>query len=428
MADEITNKCANLQITSDESSVISFEEAPDESDESGIALSLVGKVLTIRPYNFEAMKKTLNQIWSISKSALFRTIENGLFVVQFANPRDKTKVMAGRPWSFDQNLVLFNEIEGNAQPSNIALSHSPFWLRLYNLPMDSRTENRIRMIGSGVGTVLEVDFDGIVWDKSARVKVLVDVSKPLRRIQQIRSKGGDVAIVEVKYERLPNFCYVCGILGHIELDCLRVPEEDRTEERMWLRASPRRGRIKMMEEAKEFRSCACTLNFSPSPAAVEEVVAMSSPIVNYQATFTVDREKTLMHEPTTVHEGDNSQHEHASPCCESTPLNGSVSIPIPLLFDKGSVSPKKGRKPKVQPRKKNHVPKLPVLVKNCCLNVDINNNSGLKRKQSDDMILDDSVDMTLGQKKRKIDDGLINGSSLVTVEAEVGEVQPRPTL
>lgn len=206
MADEITNKCANLQITSDENSVISFEEVPDDSNASGIDLSLVGKVLSIRPHNFEAMKKTLNQIWLISKDVLFRNIENGLFVVQFAHFRDKAKVMAGRPWTFDQNLVLLNEIEGTAQPSNIALTHCPFWIRLYNLPMDSRSENRIRMIGSGIGTVIEVDFDGIVWDKSARVKVLVDVTKPLRRIQQIRCKGGVVAIVEVKYERLPNFC------------------------------------------------------------------------------------------------------------------------------------------------------------------------------------------------------------------------------
>lgn len=80
----------------------------------------------MRSYNFDAMKRTLNQIWTISTNALFRPIENGLFVVQFVNPRDKMKVMAGRPWTFDQNLVILNEIEGNAQPSSIALNQSPF--------------------------------------------------------------------------------------------------------------------------------------------------------------------------------------------------------------------------------------------------------------------------------------------------------------
>lgn len=113
--------------------------------------------------------------------------------------------MAGRQWIFDQSLVLLNEIDGSAQPSNISLTHCPFWVRLYNLPMDTRTERRIRLIGGGLGTMLEVDFDGIAWDISARLKIFLDVTKPLRHIQQIRSREGHVVLIDVKYETLPNF-------------------------------------------------------------------------------------------------------------------------------------------------------------------------------------------------------------------------------
>ena len=88
--------------------------------------------------------------------------------------------------------------------------------------MNSRTEKRIRMIGGGIGEVLEVDFDGIGWDRSARLKILVDVMKPLRRVQQVRNIEGSVVMIEVKYERLQNFCFGCGFLGHIERDCLVV--------------------------------------------------------------------------------------------------------------------------------------------------------------------------------------------------------------
>lgn len=135
--------------------------------------------MTSRLYNFEALKHTLNQIWSISNGALFRAIENGLFVVQFANQRDKTKVMPGRPWTFDQHLVLLNEIEGTQQPSNITLKFRPFWVRLYNMPMGSRSERHVRLIGGSLGEVLEVDHDGVRWDKFARVRVLLDVIKSL---------------------------------------------------------------------------------------------------------------------------------------------------------------------------------------------------------------------------------------------------------
>ena len=233
MADDLANNYSRLRITEDDNSIVSLDDEPAVQDDENLNLSLVGKVLNVRSYNFEAMKRTLNQIWSISKGALFRSIENDLFVVQFANPRDKNKVMAGRPWTFDQSLVLLNEIDGKAQPSNISLTHCPFWVRLYNLPMDSRTESRIKLIGGGLGTVMEVDHDGIVWDKSARLKILVDVTKPLRRRQQVRSREGQLVSIDVKYERLPNFCYGCGCLGHIERDCLLLTDEERENEKLW---------------------------------------------------------------------------------------------------------------------------------------------------------------------------------------------------
>lgn len=51
--------------------------------------------MTDIPFNFEAFKRTMNQIWSISKVAPFRPIESGLFVVQFANLKDRNRVLEG---------------------------------------------------------------------------------------------------------------------------------------------------------------------------------------------------------------------------------------------------------------------------------------------------------------------------------------------
>ena len=224
----------------------------------------MGKVQTIRNYNFEALKRTLNQIWTLSKEALFRRIENSLFVIQFATAKDKAKVMAGRPWTFDNHLVLLEEIDGSVQPSEISLTRCPFWLRLYNLPMDSRGETVVRAIGGGIGEVMEVESDGIAWDKSAQVKVNLDVSKPLRRIQQLKTRVGRLVVIEIKYERLPTFCYECGIIGHIETDCPIDGEEGHEEDKqwgVWLRASPRKGRMKMVEETKTFMNSSKRLVF-----------------------------------------------------------------------------------------------------------------------------------------------------------------------
>ena len=128
----------------------------------------------------------MTQIWAVSKGVIFRSIENNLFVIQFVHARDKAKVLDGSPWTFDQNLVLLKEIEGSVQPSNIHLTHCPFWVRIYNLPLDSRSEKHVRTIVNALGEVMEVETDGIAWDKSARVRIRLDITKPLRRIQRIR--------------------------------------------------------------------------------------------------------------------------------------------------------------------------------------------------------------------------------------------------
>lgn len=60
---------------------------------------------------------------------------------------------------------------------------------------------------------MEVDVaeKGVQWSKCLRVRVKVDVTKKLLRGKKITIKGDDGRWVYFKYERLPNFCYYCGL-------------------------------------------------------------------------------------------------------------------------------------------------------------------------------------------------------------------------
>lgn len=52
-----------------------------------------------------------------------------------------------------------------------------------------------------------------------RIQVLVDVRHPLKRTKKVKKQGGDAIMVTFQYERLETFCYLCGILGHMESLC-----------------------------------------------------------------------------------------------------------------------------------------------------------------------------------------------------------------
>ena len=47
----------------------------------------------------------------------------------------------------------------------------------------------------------------------------MDITKALPRCCKLRAEGEHVGWALLKYERLPNFCYWCGRVSHVEKDC-----------------------------------------------------------------------------------------------------------------------------------------------------------------------------------------------------------------
>lgn len=52
-----------------------------------------------------------------------------------------------------------------------------------------------------------------------RIRVGVNISKPLCRGRKIRHGDGEIGWVRFKYECLPNLCYWCGRLTHSDKEC-----------------------------------------------------------------------------------------------------------------------------------------------------------------------------------------------------------------
>ncbi|OMO85275.1 Zinc knuckle CX2CX4HX4C [Corchorus olitorius] len=56
------------------------------------------------------------------------------------------------------------------------------------------------------------------WSTFLRIRVLMDITKPLRRVVSVKGADGN-HMGRLSYERIPLFCKVCGYLGHHYLDC-----------------------------------------------------------------------------------------------------------------------------------------------------------------------------------------------------------------
>ncbi|GMN29722.1 hypothetical protein TIFTF001_051734 [Ficus carica] len=102
-------------------------------------------------------------------------------------------------------------------------------------------------IGNGIGKFLDVDTDrnGRCPGMFMRLRVQIDVSKPLRRgaMVQLGCNGAKVW-TSFKYERVPDFCFGCGRIGHGRLECVddrvrNVNASDRLSYSVELRADIR---------------------------------------------------------------------------------------------------------------------------------------------------------------------------------------------
>ncbi|KAL5788182.1 hypothetical protein ACOSP7_005131 [Xanthoceras sorbifolium] len=98
-----------------------------------------------------------------------------------------------------------------------------------------------KLLASMVGDIVELSNDPKdFWGKYLRVRVWVDVSKPLcRGLKVWVVEVGMMITVLLKYERLPEFCHNCGLLGHPLRECMEVvPGPSELKYGAWLKASP----------------------------------------------------------------------------------------------------------------------------------------------------------------------------------------------
>jgi 14-3-3 protein epsilon len=154
-------------------------------------------------------------------------------------------VLNGGPWTFD-NMLLLEQVQVGMQIENIPLGHTNMWVQIHNLPMGLMKESVGVRLANYIGSFVEYDKNNgsSFWRQYMRVRVKLDVCKPLKKDTKVMNKEGQWCTVNFKYEKLGIFCFVCGIMGHSENKCeVRFGMEQDDGKREWsaeIRADTRR--------------------------------------------------------------------------------------------------------------------------------------------------------------------------------------------
>ncbi|KAL0427147.1 UNVERIFIED_CONTAM: hypothetical protein Slati_2889500 [Sesamum latifolium] len=166
-----------------------------------------------------------------------------------------------------------------------------------------------------------------------RLRVSMDITKSLKRVLKIRTVLGDEQLVSFTYEKLPNFCYLCGCLGHLSKFCeLRFSDGfsdpgEATPFGPWLRATnPLSGRNRSLITARSPATPSFTspsLN-SPSPTHQPSLHRQTTKGV---AIFGSITPSASPHSPSMTH----SKPHASSPPMHTDPISNTVRISAPQV-------------------------------------------------------------------------------------------------
>ncbi|KAK6139616.1 hypothetical protein DH2020_026640 [Rehmannia glutinosa] len=181
-----------------------------------ISSCLVGKVLAPRIISFEQITTLFKRLWNPRGSISCKPLNDNVVLFQFGEMVDKKKVQLESPWLLDRFLLLLEDATPDMIISSFEFKKSPFWIQIHDLPLGLMTKEFAQLAGNTIGSFIDVDCDtfGSVVGKFLRIRTEIDISKPIRRILQVDFKDQKLTM-GLKYERLPDFCFFCGRIGHI---------------------------------------------------------------------------------------------------------------------------------------------------------------------------------------------------------------------
>lgn len=280
--DELIRRCQEISLEGEKRGRVSLKSKMKMTGQKMVDGCLLGKVLLAREINIVGLKAALQQVWRTLREVQIEEMGDNIFLFKFGTETDKRNIIAGGPWHFDRALIVLVEPRGIGEINKQVFTHASFWVQIHNVPILCMNEETIQEIGGAIGTVEEVGTNaaGECFGKYARLRISIDITQPLIKILELNDEEaaeGECAAeneseresaemvdteadktekettkvkiipMPVLYERMPDFCFVCGCVGHQYRECKQYKNQTRKEMAYgpWLRALTMAEKIKL---------------------------------------------------------------------------------------------------------------------------------------------------------------------------------------
>lgn len=98
-----------------------------------------------------AFKSVLSLLWRMEGRVTFKEVQDNLWLVEFSDGEDKIRVLEGRPWSFERQIFMLQDFDGQTPPSQMSFTHSPVLIQVHDMPLVCMTNSVGSKIGASIG-------------------------------------------------------------------------------------------------------------------------------------------------------------------------------------------------------------------------------------------------------------------------------------
>jgi hypothetical protein len=208
--------------------------AKGEASRSGPAPpQAVGKVFAERLVNADGLAQALGKIWCPIKGVVCKDLGENHFLFTFLQASGKRCALDDGPWMFGKDLVVMVEYDEEKTLEELEFAFIPIWARISKMPFGMMNKATGEAIGKEMGEFLlmDKDEDNTAVGQFLRIKVRIDIRKPLMRgVTLCVGKDEKPLWCPVVYEFLPDFCYTCGIIRHIDKACSQMLKEGEVQQ------------------------------------------------------------------------------------------------------------------------------------------------------------------------------------------------------
>lgn len=201
---------------------IQLHEEGEESQQSHS--SLVGKLLTDKILNKGVVKEILRKAWGELKDLKISDVGQNMFLFTFNSQEEAQQIFCKAPWYVMNKLISLQFWNPQVAMREIDFSYVQFWVQLQGLPLEFITIKSAEKILSQMSTVVEVEdprLDGQLVRNFIRARVEINILQPLSTGCWVPRKDLPKLRVFIKYERLQDLCFNCGVIGHEQKTCKR---------------------------------------------------------------------------------------------------------------------------------------------------------------------------------------------------------------